>query len=726
MVQTDIESILSNSIHQRNYAITAPPRHGKTSLVTIPLPAYYLHHNPKHEVIVGMHSQGIANKISKRTRAIVREDQGLGEMATLKEWETSQGGRYKATGVGGMIAGTGGHLLIADDLFPDRKHAESQVFRDTVHDWWQDDFITRANPQLGRWHPPTPIVLIMCMTGDTPVLMADGTEKQLRDVRPGDSVGTYDDGKLRASKVLKHKSNGSDSIYKLTTTSGRIVHANERHPFLVEQHGELKWVRLKHLTTACKIVTLKGNGASGRVRNAVQSGATSLPSVEACATRTMAVSGGRTVIEQHRTTQEHYATDVSRTATGSRSMSMKPCSPSRAASALFAANRLGPTSGHTGVENSVSTIATKLIPSEAYYATTAIWPLDTPRRKPTHSLLPDTCDFTTEQIVSIEPAGVAEVFDVQIEHTENFIANGVVSHNTRWHTDDIWGRVVNPEKWLIRRLPAICDYDEFDEEANIPCPFGRQPGDALAPQMWSVAELLEKKAGMSDYSWLALYQGRPTSKAGLFFDVTQFELCEHTPGDVEKRVRYFDFASSPDPDAAFTATVLMAMHADGTFTIEHIDKIQKGPGARDQWQRRYADMDARRFGEGNVRQVEEKQPGAAGKDRTVAWAKLMRGHSFGIDKIEGEGSKTTRADPFAATVAAGLCRIRKTSPYNKANPIDAFKAELRAFPMGRLKDWVDAGSGAHNYLTRTKGGGVQSGQGTRARREKLMQRRGRR
>jgi len=458
MVQTDIESILSNSIHQRNYAITAPPRHGKTSLVTIPLPAYYLHHNPKHEVIVGMHSQGIANKISKRTRAIVREDQGLGEMATLKEWETSQGGRYKATGVGGMIAGSGGHLLIADDLFPDRKHAESEVFRSTVLDWWQDDFVTRANPQLGKWHPPTPIVLIM----------------------------------------------------------------------------------------------------------------------------------------------------------------------------------------------------------------------------------------------------------------------------TRWHVADIWGSVVNPEKWLIRRLPAICDYDEFDEEANIPCPFGRQPGDALAPQMWSVAELLEKKAGMSDYSWLALYQGRPTSKAGLFFDVTQFELCEHTPGDVEKRVRYFDFASSPDPDAAFTATVLMAMHTDGTFTIEHIDKIQKGPGARDQWQRRYADMDARRFGEGNVRQVEEKQPGAAGKDRTVAWAKLMRGHSFGIDKIEGEGSKTTRADPFAATVAAGLCRIRKTSPYNKANPIDAFKAELRAFPMGRLKDWVDAGSGAHNYLTRTKGGGVQSGQGTRARREKLMQRRGRR
>jgi len=459
LVQTDITAILTNSIPQRNYAITTPPRHGKTSLVTIPLPAYYLHHNPQHEVIVAMHSQGIANKVSKRTRNIVKNDQGLGEMATIKEWETGHGGRYKATGVGGMIAGSGGHLLIADDLFPDRKHAESQVYRDTVHDWWRDDFITRRNPQMVKGRPRSPIVLIM----------------------------------------------------------------------------------------------------------------------------------------------------------------------------------------------------------------------------------------------------------------------------TRWHTDDIWGRVVNPEEWLIRRLPAVCDYDPLDPDASIPDPLGREYGDALAPRMWPASELENIRINMSEYSWLALFQGRPTSKSGMFFDVTQFDLSySHTPTDppVVRRVRYFDFASSPDPDAAYTATVLMAIHKDGSFTIEHMDKIQKGPGERNKWQRRYANMDAKTFGEFQVKQMEEKQPGAAGRDRVIAFVKLMRGHSAAVDKIEGEGSKTTRADPFAGSVAGGIVRIARISPWGKPNPIEAFKNELRAFPMGKLKDWVDAGSGAHNYLTRAPSGVV--GGPAKRRREELIRRRGRR
>lgn len=441
MVQNDLTAIITRSVKQRNYAITTPPRHGKTSLVTIPLPAFFLHHYPTREVIVAMHSQGIANKISKRTRAIVREDIGLGDLKTLKEWETSQGGQYKATGVGGYIAGRGGHLLIADDLFPDRKHAESQVYRDSVHDWWQDDFITRRNPSMGAQGQVVPIVLIM----------------------------------------------------------------------------------------------------------------------------------------------------------------------------------------------------------------------------------------------------------------------------TRWHTDDIWGRVVNEDEWLIRRMPAVCDYDPLDPDAAVPCPIGRSYGDPLAPQMWSLKDLRQIEKGMSRYSWLALYQGRPTSKAGMFFDVEALELCEGTPPDVINRVRYFDFASSPDPDAAFTASVLMAEHADGTYTIEHMDKIQKGPSERNQWQRRLANMDARIFGAGRVTQVEERQPSAAGRDRVIAWAKLMRGHSVAVDKIEGQGDKTTRADPCAGAMGAGLMRLRTISPFGRRNPVRAYKDELRSFPLGKSKDWVDATSGAYNYFNRKRGKGTTIG-----------------
>lgn len=451
LVQTDIQAILANTIPERNYAIAAPPRHGKTSLVTIPLPAYFLRHNPYKEVITAMHSRTVMSKVSRQTRRIVKEDVGLSdEVANVMEWETAMGGRYRGATPGTMIAGTGGDLLIADDLVPDRKRAESEIFRESLRDWWQDDFMRRRNSQFGKGIAPT--VLIM----------------------------------------------------------------------------------------------------------------------------------------------------------------------------------------------------------------------------------------------------------------------------TRWHSDDIWASVVKPGEWLVRRLPALYDPDEED---NI-CPLGRTEKDQpLCPGMWTREDLLSFKANMSAYSWQALYQGLPTSKAGLFFDVTMFDTDHvHTPyePEVDKRVRYFDFAATQSEDAAYTATVLMAIHRDGSFTIEEMDRIQEGPGPRDRWQRNKARMDARLFGTGVVRQVEERQPGAAGKDRVRAFHKLMRGHSIGVDKIEGEGSKTTRADPFAASVSAGLVRILRQSPAGKPNPIEAFKNELRAFPLGKFKDWVDSGSGAHNWLTRV-GGEVKTG-AVATRTERLLKR----
>jgi len=724
LIQADIEGLITGTLGKRNIFYTTPPRHGKTSLVTIPLPAYWLRHNPKHEVIVAMHSQRIANKISRKTRRIVRQDQGVSEeAANVMEWETAAGGRYRSIGVGGFVAGTGGHLLLADDLVPNRKQAESQLSRDSLHDWWQDDFITRRNPTPGGKRAP--IVMIMCMTGDTPVMMANGEEKPLSLIKVGDSVATFSEGRLTTAIVKNHCSNRHDTVYKIMTTTGRVVRANARHPFLIEDHGELKWVRLKHLTTACRIVTVKDNGESGKERRVPYQDAESLQGVVECAINTTSERCVQTGINQHRTIRKRSGAEGLRTDTASLLKTMKGFSQNKTDCVPSVANLPVRTCVHTGEASYVSIIATKPTKSEACCATTVTLPLDTPKQKQQQSLLPDTCDFTSELIVSIELDGVEEVFDVQIEGTENFIANGVVSHNTRWHVDDIAGRVVNPDEWLIRRLPAICDYDPSDPDACTPCPLGRQYGEALSP-MWPLKDLLQIKANMSEYSWLALYQGRPTSKSGLFFDTTMLTEVEHIKPDssVVAWVRYFDFASSPDPDAAYTATVLMALHKDGSMTIAHVDRIREGPGKRNRWQRQLAEADAKNYGEGKVQQVEEKQPGAAGRDRGRAFAMLMRGHSFAVDKIEGQGSKTTRADPYAATMAAGMIDIVKTHN-GKPNPIALFKDEHRAFPLGKLKDWVDAGSGAHNWLTRKRSSEVVS-MAVKSRRERLVDRQRRR
>ena len=56
---------------------------------------------------------------------------------------------------------------------------------------------------------------------------------------------------------------------------------------------------------------------------------------------------------------------------------------------------------------------------------------------------------------------------------------------TRWHEDDLVGRLLNPEygeveDWEIINLPAVA------EEGDV---LGREPGEALWPERYDLAEL---------------------------------------------------------------------------------------------------------------------------------------------------------------------------------------------------------------------------------------------
>lgn len=98
------------------------------------------------------------------------------------------------------------------------------------------------------------IAVVHCMTGDTNVLMADGTEKQLRGVRPGNLVASYDRGALMPARVLNWANQGPDYIFAIKTTSGRIVRANGKHPLLVNVNGGNEWVKVKNLKVGMSLV----------------------------------------------------------------------------------------------------------------------------------------------------------------------------------------------------------------------------------------------------------------------------------------------------------------------------------------------------------------------------------------------------------------------------------------------------------------------------------------
>jgi hypothetical protein len=73
-----------------------------------------------------------------------------------------------------------------------------------------------------------------CFDAGTPVLMADGTHKNIEDIIIGDRVRSYNvyTNKFEESEVLKlHKIKENQNLVALTFSDGTILHTTMTHPF---------------------------------------------------------------------------------------------------------------------------------------------------------------------------------------------------------------------------------------------------------------------------------------------------------------------------------------------------------------------------------------------------------------------------------------------------------------------------------------------------------------
>lgn len=267
---------------------------------------------------------------------------------------------------------------------------------------------------------------------------------------------------------------------------------------------------------------------------------------------------------------------VSNTATGSPSLSTTHSSLHRTECAPFAGTL--PSKGRgTGEVTSPSTTVTKQVRSEGCCATGAIPESDSLELSPLHWPLPGTSDFTLDDIVSIEPDGVEEVFDVQVERTENFIANGLVSHNTHWNEDDWAGRVQQlskmddgGDKFEIVKYPAINDVgdeyilpdesiEQFPPGSTIPpgAHMTRPMNTPLHEERYTYKMLMNTKATYTALGqqrwWAALYQQSPSLDDGEFFTKKMFKFYTTDPHLLERRTyQAWDFAITEKQKSDYT------------------------------------------------------------------------------------------------------------------------------------------------------------------------------
>jgi predicted phage terminase large subunit-like protein len=518
--------------------INMPPRHTKSEFASYLLPAWFLGKYPNKKIIQTAHTAELAVGFGRKVRNLVGADDyqkvfsGVGLQSDSKaagRWSTNKGGEYFAIGVGGAVTGKGADLLIIDDPHSEQEAMMGQFdvsVYDKVFEWYS------SGPRQ-RLQPGGAIVIVMCMTGDTDVLMADGSQKKLRDIKIGDLVSTYDRGKMSASIVSNFQSSGFDDIVRIQTRSGRIIKANKEHPFLVEHNGARKWARVKDLTVGMSLVGAMGaSGPLGLRSNpdfvdhvrlgsrttekiqtphdfpSVTTGngkGKSVPAESPSQARDCADHATQNSTLRPSKAQRKIGQDGSNIGTESPFISMRKWLLSATTDVTSAAkNLLQRTLALTGTKNSASTIATRLGRFAASCVTTATFLLDTARVQKILRGLRRTYEFEADVITSITDDGSAEVFDLEVYKTENFIANGVVSHNTRWAKRDLTGQIVDASikkegssEWEVIELPAIMP-----------------SGDPLWPEFWSIDELQRLKIELPISKWSAQYQQDPTSEEG--------------------------------------------------------------------------------------------------------------------------------------------------------------------------------------------------------------------
>lgn len=256
---------------------------------------------------------------------------------------------------------------------------------------------------------------------------------------------------------------------------------------------------------------------------------------------------------------------------------------------------------------------------------------------------------------------------------------------TRWHVDDIIGRVRSqfPEDWETIKIKAICEDTQED-------PLGRAIGEPIWPDRYNYDALMEIKATLGTYFWKALYQQEPIAGMSGLFQGRWLQVIDIIPHPNQLSVvRFWDTAASEDAGDYTVGTLMAEDRKSKLVYIIDQKREQFAAGRVEALIRQTAEEDRDMYP--NYEIGMEEEPGASGKMATNHYAKdVLKGFVFTGKRITGPAE--VRARPFLAAAETSQIYMRQ-APWNKR-----LREEFEAFPDGLHDDQVISTAGAYNML----------------------------
>ncbi|MNM07348.1 Terminase-like family protein [compost metagenome] len=263
---------------------------------------------------------------------------------------------------------------------------------------------------------------------------------------------------------------------------------------------------------------------------------------------------------------------------------------------------------------------------------------------------------------------------------------------TRWHEDDLVGRLLKKEndeiregthkgeRWTVINFPAIAEGDDF---------LGRKPGEALWPEFgFDVHRMEQIKSDVGSYVFNALYQQRPSAAGGTIFQRKHFKYFQEETKFVsmqyllvgEKRYekarckifQTVDTANSEKTINDYFVVTTFYVTPDNDILIydvyrTHIIGPDQKPLMKEQNYRYRPSFQA----------IEDKTFG-------TNLIQEMTREGMTVLPIKVDKDKVTRSLPIAARYEAGKVYHREGAPW-----LTDFEDELLSFPRGKNDDQVD-------------------------------------
>lgn len=241
---------------------------------------------------------------------------------------------------------------------------------------------------------------------------------------------------------------------------------------------------------------------------------------------------------------------------------------------------------------------------------------------------------------------------------------------TRWHEDDLQGRLLNPEygkplNWQVYNFPLEAEENDI---------LNRPVGEPLWPERYGKSFIEERKRYPSSFN--SLYQGRPTSAEGNLLKRQWWQYYDKLP-TIQKKILSVDATFKDEDDSDFVAIQVWGKTGANMYLIDNLKARMNFPTT----------LQA-------IRNMLKKHKGISAKfveDKAngPAIISMMNREVGGFIKVNPQGGKVARVNAVSPYIESGNVYLPRNAGW-----VHDFVEEAASFPKGKHDDQVDAMSQA--------------------------------